>query len=231
MISVGNILIFISLVLVVILLGKYSSCGGGKETLESEPTPKQQTYRFILQQAKEVLDNLNVPFFLSSGTCLGYARERDFMEHDYDIDIGIDAKDYTPKIIDEMGNRGLYLYRILGSLKTGMELSFYLPFSPTARRAKIDIFIHKDGSHEQEEKTCWFTYSRSEKNTRKKLKYCVKKFGLKEIDFLGIKVNVPDPIKDYLEEHYGKDWRIPKTNGMLGDYKYDSSPLSLVADF
>lgn len=184
---------------------------------------KKNTYRHILLTTKETLDELDIPFFLSSGTCLGYAREKDFIEHDYDIDIGIQTKDYTPKLIDEMSKRGLYLYRVLGSLTTGMELSFYLPRSATYHRAKIDIFVHQDKGP----KTCWFSYN---KDKNKKLQYCVSKFDLEEVDFLGIKVNVPNPVKRYLEEHYGKDWRIPKSNGMLGEYNYSSSPISLVND-
>jgi hypothetical protein len=102
-----------------------------------------------------------------------------------------------------------------------MELSFYLPYTAGRSRAKIDIFVHQDSGP----KTCWFTYN---KTRDKKLQYCVSKFDLEEVDFQGMKVNVPDPVKKYLEEHYGKDWRIPKSNGALGDYNYSSSPISLV---
>lgn len=188
--------------------------------MDVTPTYKQTTYRQILLKTKETLDDLNIPFFLSSGTCLGYVRERDFMEHDYDIDVGIEEKDYKPEIINAMTRKGLYLYRVLGSIKTGMELSFYLP----GFRAKIDIFVHKDKGP----KSCWFSYN---KEKDKKLQYCVTKFDRKKVDFLGMEVDIPAPVKKYLEEHYGMDWRIPKSSGALGDYNYSSSPKSLVDDF
>jgi phosphorylcholine metabolism protein LicD len=212
---------FICLALVILVVHHLTRSETLEKFIDVQPSDKQSTYRHILLKTKEALDELDIPFFLSSGTCLGYFRERNFIEHDYDIDIGIHTKDYTPKLIDAMREKGLYLYRVLGSLKTGMELSFYLPHTPRYQRAKIDIFIHKNKGP----KTCWFSYSK-EKDS--KLKYCVSKFKLKEVDFLGIKVNVPDPAKKYLEEHYGKDWRIPKSNGALGDYNYSSSPISLV---
>ena len=192
--------------------------------MNMKPTEKQTIYRNILERTNMALDALNVPFFLSSGTCLGYVRERDFIDHDYDIDIGIHSKDYTPKIIDEMNKQGLYLYRVLGSYQKGLELSFYLPNVPAQRRAKIDIFVHNDNGS----KTCWYSYNW---NKTKKLQYCVSSFDTEEVDFLGLKVNIPSPSIQYLEEHYGKDWRIPKGSGVLGDYNYSSSPLSLVNNF
>lgn len=187
------------------------------ENFLNPPNNKQEIFRQILLLTKETLDELQIPFFLSSGTCLGCIREKNFMEHDYDIDIGIFEKDYTPKLIDAMAERGLILYRVYGSIQKGMEMSFYFRNSPNA---KIDIFIHV----ELDDKTCWFSYSPD----GEKLQYCVSKFDLRETDFLGMNVNVPDPVKKYLTEHYGPDWRIPKSNGMLGDYHYAASPLSLL---
>jgi phosphorylcholine metabolism protein LicD len=213
-----NVIIFSFLTIIVLIiiywLTKPHILEGFMNTGQSE---KQDAYRYVLMQTQKVLDELKIPFFLSSGTCLGYVRERDFMEHDYDIDIGINYSDYKPSLIDAMRKEGLILYRIYGSMKTGIELSFYM-FS---QRAKIDIFIHKD----TDDKSCWYSYSMDKK---RKIKYCVSKFNLKEIDFLGLKVNIPDPVKKYLEEHYGKDWRIPKSSGELGDYNYSISPISIV---
>lgn len=206
-----------ALVIIVIIVGVIAA--PRKESLK---VSKQEIYRHVLQKTQEVLDDLKIPFFLSSGTCLGYARERNFIDHDYDIDIGISEKDWTPTLIDKMSAKGLYLYRILGSFDTGMELSFWERIGKGVG-GKIDIFVHKDDVIPG--KTCWYTFN---KEKTKKLQYCVNKFEQESVDFLGLKVNVPDPIKEYLEEHYGKDWRIPKGIGILGGYSYDTSPLSLV---
>ena len=214
----------IFLVMLTIVLVYCCTLVNFEQFMDTEPSLKQTTYRHILSETKEALDALDIPFFLRSGTCLGYVRERDFIEHDYDIDIGIKDTDFKPQLISEMTKRGLYLYRVLGTLKSGMELSFYLTATPLNHRAKIDIFVHK----EKGPKTCWYTYTLDK---TKKLKYCVTKFDLEEVDFLGIKVNIPNPVKKYLTEHYGKDWRIPKSSGVLGDYSFSSSPISLVNDF
>ena len=59
---------------------------------------KQEVYTELLKRASDVLDEMNISWFLSSGTCLGYFREGKFIDHDYDIDIGIFAEDYTDEI-------------------------------------------------------------------------------------------------------------------------------------
>lgn len=216
-----NIGLIVLLVIVVLTLGWVNRSKTITSFLDSKPTPKQNTYRVVLDKTAAVLNKLDIPFFLSSGTCLGYVREHNFINHDYDLDLGIFVKDYTPALIDEMSRAGLYLYRVYGTLQTGMELSFYAPYKPTRRRAKVDIFVHV----EDDDKICWFSYN---KERTKKLQYCVSKFDLEKVDFFGVKVNIPNPAKKYLEEHYGKDWRIPKSNGIAGEYNYESSPISLV---
>ncbi len=195
------------------------------------PTPeiiklKQNVYTDILRRTKKALDKLSVPFFLSSGTCLGYFREGKFIDYDYDIDVGIFAKHYTPKIVTEMKKQGLELYRVLGTKKTGMELSFRLPGTDLGRYAKIDIFLHY---FEKDKKTgknniCWFSYIAPK--FKKQVKYRVPEFKIKEVNFMGVNVFVPYPTIEYIENHYGEDWMVPRKPFV--DYVYYSSPKSVV---
>ena len=71
------------------------------------------------------MNRLNIPFFLSSGTLLGYYREGKILDHDYDLDVGIFKRDYTLRIIDEMENEGFNNYRNIGDVERGFEMSFY----------------------------------------------------------------------------------------------------------
>ena len=67
----------------------------------------------------------------------------------------------------------------------------------------IDIFTHyreKDDYWHAASKTSWHNSP----------------FVLKKVEFLGFETYIPDPPEKYLEENYGKDWRIPKT-------KFDSA--------
>jgi len=163
--------------------------------------------------------------FLSSGTCLGYFREGKFIDYDYDIDVGIFATHYTPKIVQEMKKENLILYRVLGDEKTGMELSFRLPGTVLGRYAKIDIFLHYFEKDSKDNKyICWYSYS-SPKFIRK-IKYRVNAFKIKRVNFLGLEVYVPYPTIKYIEDHYGNDWMVPKKPFI--EYSYQMSPKSIV---
>ena len=60
---------------------------------------KQRIYTLILFKTNQIFNKLNIPYFISSGTCLGYYREKQFIEYDYDIDIGIFKEDYSNNIM------------------------------------------------------------------------------------------------------------------------------------
>jgi hypothetical protein len=187
---------------------------------------KQIIYTKIIKKTKRALTKLGIPMFLSSGTCLGYFREGKFIDYDYDIDVGIFAKHYTPKLIKEMEKEGFVHYRTLGNRKTGLELSFRLPKTVLGKYAKIDIFLHY---FELDAKTgkkyiTWSTYAAPK--FKKKVKYRVPSFKIKEVKFSGLNVYAPYPTLQYIENHYGKDWMIPKRP--FTEYVYSKSPVSIV---
>lgn len=180
-----------------------------------------QTYIKILSMVSDIFKELDIPFFLSSGSLLGYYREGKFLEHDYDIDIGIFQKDYTPKIIKKLKKKGFIYYRKFGNYKDGLELSFHLPNCSIGWKAKIDIFLHY--TEDDNKSIYWISYYR-----KKRLKYKVSAFDLKKINFMGVDVWIPYPTERYLVEHYGSDWTIPRKHGI--DYHYSMSPKSLHSD-
>lgn len=185
---------------------------------------KQEVYTELLKRASDVLDEMNISWFLSSGTCLGYFREGKFIDHDYDIDIGIFAEDYTDEIIRRLTKKGIILYRVLGDPVNGMELSFVMPGTKLKRRAKIDIFLHYITPDKKN--IFWITYKAPEFTD--KIKYQVPMFSIKKTEFVGLDVGVPDDTLTYIESHYGNDWNIPKKPGK--GYFYATSPVSIVKD-
>lgn len=214
----------------------YPPCGCAPSDSEQKPIKKisdkdrivrikQRVYTDILNRTVKAFNKLNVPVFLSSGTCLGYFREGKFIDYDYDIDVGIFAHYYSPKIKKVMAEEGLYLYRVLGNPKDGMEMSFRLKNTPLGKYAKIDVFLHYPETDEDGKKYYnWYTYAAPK--FKKKIQYRVSKFKLKRVKFMGINVYVPDPTLKYIEEHYGEDWMIPKRP--FTDYIYHTSPKSIV---
>lgn len=186
---------------------------------------KHAEYALALNKAKSALDRLAIPFFLSSGTCLGYFREGKFIDHDYDIDLGIFAEDYTPLIKKFMEAEGFTHYRTLGHRDTGLELSFRLNESKLRHKTKIDIFLHyRNGGN-----ISWYSYVHPEFNDR--VHYRVSNFDIKPVFFMGMVVNAPFPTLKYIEQHYGPDWMIPKKpgKGPGRGYVYHKSPTSIVS--
>jgi hypothetical protein len=196
---------------------------------------KNKIFSLVLKKTKHALDTLKIPFFLSSGTCLGYYRDNKFIEHDYDIDLGIFAKDYTENIIIEMKNNGLLLYRVLGTEEDGYELSFYMPTRKFKKMAKIDIFLHYNEIIDNKKYIYWKSYIYNDNSQPKfmnfqndrnvEVKYRVPHFTLKKVKFMNIDVHVPNPTLTYIKHHYGETWNIPIKKDK---YSFKSSPVSIV---
>lgn len=186
---------------------------------------KQEIYSDILSKTEKVMNRLNIPFFLSSGTLLGYYREGKILDHDYDLDVGIFKRDYTLRLIDEMENEGFNNYRNIGDVERGFEMSFYLPNSPIGKFAKIDIFVHNSEQIGNKKYIYWASYKKPDYIQR--IKYRVSAFDIKPIKFNGVRVGIPANTELYLREHYGNDWKTPKKPGK-GGYYYATSPTSIV---
>lgn len=160
--------------------------------------------REALFDLKEILDSEDIEFFLKGGLLLGCVREDRILEHDYDIDLGVDerySKSHLERVIRETG---LFFFRYLEN-----EKAIYL----THRNGTlVDIFLHyeHDGLY---------------KNNGMYLVWANSKFKLVEVDFLGAKFKVPDDCERYLTETYG-EWRVPKDNYNT----YIDNPNSIVID-
>lgn len=54
--------------------------------------------RLLLSQVKLIFDELNIQYWLEYGTLLGAIRDKNFIQHDYDIDIGLFLTDHSEDI-------------------------------------------------------------------------------------------------------------------------------------
>lgn len=149
----------------------------------------------LLSIASDVLNELKVPFWLSSGTCLGWFRQCDFIPHSKDVDIGIWIKDYKEGIIRTFKERGLSLKHVFGKIEDSFELSFKLD------DMKLDIFFfYEDDRH------MW--NGGTQARTGKKFKYFFEKFELCWTSIHKLTVRVPCPTDRYIRANYGDSWHV-----------------------
>jgi len=139
---------------------------------------------------QKIMKNNNIFFSLAYGTLLGAIRENNFIEHDEDIDVAIikeDEDDFLDTLF-ELQENGFIVGRYEQSLLSVIRKDEY-----------IDIYIF--------EKTLFG--NRKFGNEILKEKYL---FNTIEYDFLSSHFNIPKDYIEYLEVHYGENWKVPLKN-------------------
>lgn len=157
-----------------------------------------------LLEMKEILDDMDVRFWLHSGVLLGYYRERNLLPHDPDIDIGVLKKDlpadFTEKLARRLENTDMRL-----TWKTDSCLKIWKE-DDSGAWSHCDIFIHDGDENEaalhllDSDGVTGVTY----------------KFGLGggfvPVKFLGTEFLVPRNPKQVVFMQYGPKWSVPKTS-------------------
>ncbi|XP_014239781.1 uncharacterized protein W02B3.4-like isoform X2 [Cimex lectularius] len=129
----------------------------------------------LLTVVRTVFDNLSIPFWLSSGTCLGYYRQCSIIPYTKDVDIGVFASNYSDRIISALEKQDIKLMLWLGELEDSLELSFRDKYG-----IKLDIFFFYDNG-----RNMW--NGGTQVRTGKKFKYLFPRFELCWTLFLTIK--------------------------------------------
>jgi len=142
-----------------------------------------------LKILKYIFDRFNIVFFLTHGSCLGAVREKDFISHDHDLDIGCYKDDLDKIILAVHELEEEYKFKILKLSLDDESIAII------KNNVILDISLFKtDGVNWQSNKDKIFTIPYIFLET------------LNEIEFLGIKLNVPNNTKDYFIYQYGIDW-------------------------
>ncbi len=161
---------------------------------------KQAIFAKVLSDVGKVLDSLGIRFNLAWGTALGARRKRQFIEHDYDIDIKIMRQHYSLPVRKNMQKIGFCKGGRLGTLEDGLELQFIHELDV---RVDINIVYQRNDS--------WYSASYfgiCNKFPGGKCWYRVSPYELELMAFAGGEYWVPE--EAYLVENYGPDWQIPK---------------------
>ena len=163
----------------------------------------------LLREAKQIMEQLGVVFFLRQGTCLGAIRDNGIIPWDDDLDLGsiIGLHGVTEKTIDTVvsafSERG-YFVRIECN-------DHYINASMMKSSTRIDWACYRIVDHS----IIHYPGVRIPAGLFTRLK---------EIDFIGAKFLVPNPPEEYLRHKYGATWMTPKKVG------FEKDVLDLVVD-
>jgi len=156
----------------------------------------------LLLEAKQVLDELGITFFLRQGTCLGAVRDGALIPWDDDLDLGIVvglhgfAMGSIHQVIAAFQERGFYV--------KAEQSAYYYYVALVKQNQKIDLnFFQMIDGMIYHYPGVWIP---------------VRLFrDLKEIEFIGQKFLAPNPPEEYLRYKYGPDWITPKQVGYEQD--------------
>lgn len=170
-----------------------------------------------LLDVKKVFDKHGITFFLMYGTLLGAIREKDFIGHDTDTDIGV---------LESQRNK------IIAALKELQELGFNLirTGNPDDRATIIRNDEYIDfGLFRKEKDKSGLTYYQYANNRE----YGPHFDQFETVSFLGAAFLVPSNPEKLLDRWYGKDWSKPKRNmpARVYNYNYLKSFLKRVLRF
>jgi UDP-glucose 4-epimerase/phosphorylcholine metabolism protein LicD len=148
-----------------------------------------------LKTLDKIFRKNKVKYWLTDGTLLGWYREKTFIGHDTDTDIGVLAKTFTPSVLEQIKNEGFQVYHLFGYPENSFEISLI------RNNIKTDLFFfYKRGNK---------MYHSAFLKQRQRIDYVYDAFDTKEINFLGYNFFVPDNELKYIKTKYGESWNEP----------------------
>jgi len=139
-----------------------------------------------------IMEKSQVLYGLFFGSLLGAIREKNFIEHDEDIDIYLlnEEREKFLRLLVLFKNEGLNLVRSEGDMLSLMRNNEYIDiyfFKPKLKFGFIKLRVFSN------------EYEYAAENLENPIKYI----------FLGINISIPNNPKTVIEKIYGKNWRTP----------------------
>ena len=155
--------------------------------------------------------------WLDFGTLLGYYRERDFINHDLDMDFGIIIPNYADFLVveKELLDKGFQRTKEFYFDKNLVELSY------NYKGLNVDFILYKKDSNKISSDTIFYMTNALGNPTRYEVYHYELPFnGVEECNFKNTIVNIPGNVEEYLSNLYGEDFRVPNTN-----YNWKENPI------
>lgn len=152
----------------------------------------------IIKLVKSRLDDFEVPFWLSSGTLLGWYRQCDFIVYSGDIDIGVFIKDHDNDLLAKLQRSSFSLEHKFGKPEDSLQYAFNMG------AIKLDIFFFYEDKFLRK-----YWNGGTDYDSGDKYKYLFSKFNLCWTEFFDMKVRVPCETETYIKDNYGPNWFSP----------------------
>lgn len=177
----------------------------------------------LLKDVHETLEHTRLTHFLIDGTLLGAVRDKDFIEHDSDIDLGVYANEWTydtaERVIRELADKGITMHHVYGkNINTEYELTF------KRDDIKIDLFFYRHTGDTMQH--CAFNNGWRNGDSDV-IRYAYPAFLIEElgtIDFRGMRLPAPKNAEQVLACKYGPEWHIP-----VKKWDWRTSPCNVVS--
>ena len=154
-----------------------------------------------------ILNINNTKHWLQDGTLLGLYRDKNFISHDTDTDMGILFETFNPKVFESFKRCGFKVYHVFGYVEDSLEIGLIKD------GLKTDLFFHyKNGPSQYH---CAFTGS----NYTRRVDFIYDQFDTKMMSFQGTDFPVPEDVLKFILTKYGEDWSTPDEK-----WNYATSP-------
>lgn len=177
----------------------------------------------LLFLVDDILTSKGYTYWLSFGTLLGAYRDKAFIPHDNDLDIGMFWEN-CKGVKEALQDGGLNLFAIFyyGDYKKPDSMSYRFEYKNVY--IDIDFFLHDD-NNSSIIKNSGALFIKGEDYTIKE-KYIPIQIedyshpfsGLIKMQFMGRMFNVPANTEDYIIANYGNNYRTPDSTSDYHDY-------------
>lgn len=167
--------------------------------------------KIVMNKIDEVFKEINIPYWLEYGTLLGAVRDKNFIKHDIDIDLGLFLDDYSNDIVRVFKKHGFKRIRKISvdNDRYGVEETYLY------NKVEVDLFFYTiKGQYMyahafQNEKGKSWSQTLRDNGGYIVREICLPYTGISKIQFLEKNFPIPRDYHAHLSMHYGEDYMIP----------------------